>query len=157
MKSLTNEKESRSVKAVSNAVSATIFTGVVISLSIAAMVWARSMSSDYAQSNSEIIDEDIARLKERLAVEYVFYDDDDKILIYLLNCGTIDDVSVKSVRVRNSDSTWTQLFSDLSLELDVGEEGCVTLSGVGALTAGGYYHIKITTVRGVMFESGFVA
>lgn len=143
--------------AVSHAVSATIFTGVVVALSIAVMVWARSVSWDYAQRNSEIVDDDIARLKERLAVEYVFYDGaSDEILVYLLNYGTIDDVSIKSVRVRNADSTWTQLFSGLSVELDVGEEDYVTLSGA-TLTDGAYYHIRITTARGAMFDSGFVA
>ena len=150
-------------RAVSIVVSATILAGVAVTLGLATLAWSQSMTSDYVREYGETIDTDIAKLKERLAVEYIFYNSSGSVKIYLLNCGTIDDVKIQSVCIRNS--TWNHVFSDLDLkflngngdeDLDIGEEGYVELSPVPALTSD-YYHVRIVTVRGVRFDSGFVA
>lgn len=153
-------------RAVGNVVSATILTGVAITLGLATLAWSQSMASNYVQEYGETIYADIAKLKERLAVEYIFYDNPSgNVTVYLLNCGTIDDVEIQSVCIRNS--TWNHVFSDLDLkflngtsipdqDLDIGEEGYVVLSPVPALTSV-YYHVGIVTVRGMKFDSGFVA
>jgi hypothetical protein len=110
---------------------------------------------------------EIARLKERLAVEYIFYDKSSKsIRVYLLNWGTIDNVKIQSVHIRNGELL--PPFSSLSLkffdgtpvpdeDLDVGEEGYIVLPLSDTLTEGTYYYVRVVTERGSLFDAGFVA
>ena len=152
-------------KAVSNAVSATILTGAVIALSLGVFGWSQSRSSDYNREFGETVDAETARLKERLIFEYVSYGNPSyDVTVFLLNCGTIDDVEIKSVYVSND--TWLQTFSTPVLyflnhtaipdqDLDVGEEGYFVLGSL--VLSSGYYNIKIVTGRGATFGSSFMA
>ena len=153
-------------RAISNTVSATILTGAVIALSLAVFGWSESRSSDYTSEFAETVEAETARLKEKLLFEYVFYcNPSHNITAYLFNCGTIDDVEIKTVYVINGE--WLQTFSTPTLyfldgtpipdqDLDVGEEGYFVLSLSSSLSSG-YYSIKVVTVRGAAFDSKFAA
>ena len=152
-------------RAVSNTVSATILTGVVIALSLAVFSWAQSTSSDYNTEFGETVDAETARLKEKLVFEYIFYDDPD-LTVFLLNCGTIDGVKIKTVYIYDSSNTLIETFSNptlysfLSLDeipgqaLDRGDEGRLLLSPLDL--SPGFFNIRVVTVRGATFDSGFV-
>ncbi len=155
-------------KAVSNTVSATILTGAVIALSLAVLGWAQSRSSDYNSEFSETVDAETARLQEKLAFEYIFYDDDDdNLIVFLLNCGTIDDVKIQTVYIYDSSNSLIEVFSNPTLysfesldeipgqALDRGDEGRLVLELSSSLS--GFYNIRVVTVRGAIFDSGFVA
>jgi hypothetical protein len=128
------------------------------------------MSSDYAKNYGKTTDAEIAKLKEKLTAEYVFYNNISKsIRIFLLNSGAVNDTKIQSVYVRNS--TWSRVtsipadglksFSGASIadqDLDMGEEGYVdvVLSPI-ALTARKLYFVRIVTGRGSIFEADFIA
>jgi len=151
-------------RAVSNVISATILTGVVIALSLSMFSWAQGRTSVYNSEYKETVDAETAKLKEKLAFEYVYYEDD--LLIYLLNCGTIDDIQIKTVYIYDSNGALCcEPFSEPPLylfesmdeisDLDRGEEGRLVLST--NLDEGVYYCVKVVTVRGATFDSNFVA
>lgn len=150
-------------RAVSNVISATILTGVVVALSLSMFAWAQGRSSVYNSEYRETVDAETARLKEKLAFEYVHYE--DNLSIYLLNCGTIDDIQIKTVYIYDSGNTLLEIFSNPQLylfqslveisDLDRGEEGRLFL--LTSLDHGGYYCVRIVTVRGATFDTNFVA
>jgi len=152
-------------RAVSNVISATILTGVVVALSLSMFAWAQGRSSVYNNEYRETVDAETAKLKEKLAFEYVYYADD--LSIYLLNCGTIDDIQIKTVYIYNSNNTLLEIFSNPQLylfqslveisDLDRGEEGRLFLALSTSLEPGAYYCVKIITVRGATFDTNFVA
>jgi hypothetical protein len=152
-------------RAVSNAISATILTGAVISLSLAVFAWSQSRSEDYSKDFSETVDRETAKLKEKLIFEYVSYGNaSNDIVAYLYNCGDIDDVEIKSVFVANG--TWLQHFSTPTLkfldgteipdqDLDVEEEGYFIVSLPSNPTSGDY-NIRVVTARGAGFDAKIV-
>ena len=152
-------------RAESYVISAVILAGVAIAMGFAVLGWAQSRSSDYASQYSETMNDETAKLRERLAVEYIAYDGDDEIRIYLLNWGNIDDIEIQTIHIRKdtwhlTTSTFTlKFFNGSSIpdqDLDMGEEGYITVS-TGDLQIGGYYYVRIVTVRGAVFDSTFVA
>jgi len=153
-------------RAMNNAVSATIMTSVVIALGLSVFTWAQARSSDYNSEFSETVDTETSKLKEKLAFEYIFYNDTSgNLTVFLLNCGTIDDVKIKTLYIYDSSSTPIQIISDPPLysfqgldipdqDLDIQEEGCLVLS---ADLPNDFYNIRIVTVRGATFDTDFVA
>ncbi len=156
-------------KAVSNVISAVILTGAVVALSLSVFAWAQSRSYDYSREYSETVDAETAKLKEKLAFEYIYYEDNpsENLSIYLLNCGTIDDIQIKTVYICDGGNTLLETFSDPQLylfqslveisDLDRGEEGRLILTLSTSLEQGAYYCVKIITERGASFDSNFVA
>ena len=152
-------------RAVSNAVSTTILAGAVIALSLAVFAWSESRSEDYSQEFSETVDAETARLKEKLVFEYVSYGNPSyDISVYLLNCGTIDDVEIKRVYIAND--TWLQSSPSPILyflnhtempdqDLDVGEEAYLVLTLSSTLSSG-YYNVQVVTIRGETFGAKFL-
>jgi len=155
-------------RAISYAVSATILSGAVIALSFAVFGWMQSRTSDFNSEFGETVDAETARLKEKLAFEYIFYDDSSSNLtVYLLNCGTIDGVKTKTVYIYDRSNALIEIFFNPTLfafqswdeipgqALDRGDEGRIVLSlpDLGS----GFYNIRVVTVRGATFDSGFVA
>ena len=152
-------------RAVSNAVSSTILAGAVIALSLAVFAWSESRSEDYNQEFSETVDAETARLKEKLVFEYVSYGNPSyDISVYVLNCGTIDDVEIKRVFIAND--TWLQTCSSPILyfldhteipdqDLDIGEEGYLVLTLSSTLSSG-YYNVQVVTIRGETFGAKFL-
>jgi len=150
-------------------ISAVILTGAAIALGLAVLAWSQFRSSEYIKDYGEATDAEIARLKERLTVEYVFYNRDIKtIRIFMLNSGAINDTKIQSVYVRNSTHPiWVtpsppslKSFDDALIpdkDLDMGEEGYVDVALPIALEPNRYYFVRIVTERGCIFESEFVA
>ena len=153
-------------RAVSTVVSSVILTGAVIAVSFVVLFWAQYRSSAYNEQYSEAMNADIARLKERLAFEYVFYGGGN-LSVYLMNCGTINDTTVKTVYVSNSAGE-LKVFFNITLmhfngveiadqDLDRGEEGYFVLSSLDGLMAGTSYSVRTVTGRGSTFDYMFVA
>lgn len=156
-------------RAVSNVISATILTGVVIALSLSMFAWAQGRTLVYNNEYKETVDAETAKLKENLAFEYVYYEDNPSknLSIYLLNCGTIDDIQIKTVYIYDSNGALCfEPFSEPPLylfqsmdeisDLDKGEEGRLVLTLPDSGLSSGYYNVKVVTVRGVSFDSNFV-
>lgn len=143
-------------RALTPVISSIIMASVVIALSFAVLAWSQIRTSDYTDTYGETTDAEIARLKERLTVEYIFYDvSSGNISIYLLNSGAIDNVKIQSVRVQNY-AGYNELLNGTLIpdeDLDRGEEGYLLLS-CGTLTAGTYY-VSILTERRSLFDTGF--
>jgi len=152
-------------RAVSNAISATMLTGAVIALSLAVFGWSQTRALDYNREFGETVDAETAKLKEKLVFEYVSYGNPSyDTSVYLFNCGTVDDIEIKSAYVSNS--TWLETFSTPTLyfldgtsipdqDLDVGEEGYFILLFSSDLSSG-YYDVNIVTARGATFGSNFM-
>ena len=160
-------------RAISNALSATIMTSVVIALGLSVFTWAQARSSDYNSEFSETVDTETSKLKEKLTFEFIFYNaSSSDLTVFLLNCGTIDDVKIKTVYIYDSNSVPIQIFPDPLLysfqgwdeipdqDLDIQDEGRLVLeiseSAKGKLI-GFFCNIKIVTVRGAKFDTEFVA
>jgi hypothetical protein len=156
-------------RAISAVISNVILVGAVIAVSFVVLFWAQYRSSAYNQEYSEAVDSDIAKLKERLAFEYIFYNEDDDILsVYLMNCGTINDTTVETAYVSTSSGNLIEVFTDITLfhfngseisdqDLDISEEGYFVLSSFDDLAVGTSYLIKVITGRGSSFEQSFIA
>ena len=153
-------------RAVSTVVSSVILTGAVIAVSFVVLFWAQYRSSAYNEQYSEAMNADIARLKERLAFEYVFYSGGN-LTVYLMNCGTIDNVTVQTVYVKDAAGAPIQVSSSITLmhfngtqiadkDLDRGEEGYFVLSSLNLVT-GTSYSVRIVTGRGSPFDHTFAA
>lgn len=150
--------------AASHVISATMLTSVAITLGLIVLAWTQSQSSDFTRQYSETTSAETAKIRERLAVEYAVYDEDE-VWIYLLNWGKIDDVEIQTVIIKKgtwhpTTSTPTLKFLNGTLipdqDLDMGEEGYINVP-VSNLEIGCYYSFRIVTVRGAVFDSSFVA
>ena len=147
-------------------ISSIIMAGVVIALSFSVLAWAQFRTSDYTKTYGETTDAEIARLKERLTVEYIFYNNTtaETINIYLLNYGAID-VNITSVSIAYAQDGDPEYFSDLELFLDgtpspetilpTEKEGYIDIE-CDILTEGKYF-VSIFTERGSIFDSEFEA
>jgi len=154
----------RGRRAVSAVVSNVILTGAVITVGFVVLAWTQSRSSAYNEQYSEAMNADVARLKERLTFEYVFYNNSaNNVSVYVMNSGTINSINITTVYVSNA--TWFTSNSSITLkflngtstnDLDTGEEGYFVLRQVSLVT-GNSYSVKIITGRGSTFESTFVA
>jgi len=121
-----------------------------------------------AESGFDFDEEDsvMDRLKEKLSFEDISYDTPSgNLTVLLLNCGTIDNVTIKTVYIYDSSSALIQVFSNPPLysfqgwdeiqDLDIQDEGRLVLS-VPDLPSG-FYNIKVVTVRGATFDTDFAA
>jgi hypothetical protein len=154
-------------RGVSAVVSNVILTGAVIAVSFVVLAWTQYRSSAYNDEYSEVMDADIAKLKERLAFEHVFYDEDGGDLsVYLMNCGKINDTTVKTVYVTTDTGKVKEVFSNINLtdfndvktadqDLDRGEEGYFVLSSLG-LEPDTSYLVRVVTGRGSTFDYMFI-
>jgi len=156
-------------RAVSAVVSNVILTGAVIAVSFAVLFWTQYRSSAYNEEYSEAMNADIARLKERLAFEYVFYDTTSPktLSVYIMNYGTIGNITIQTVYVKDATGALIQVNSSISLmyfnggeiadqDLDIGEEGKFVLSSLG-LAPDTSYSVRVVTGRGSTFDHKFIA
>ena len=155
-------------RGVNAVISNVILVGAVIAVSFVVLLWAQYRSSAYNEQYGEAMNADIAKLKERLAFEYVFYDDDeDELWVYLMNCGTIDNVTIQTVYVKDAAGVPIQVNSSITLmqfngtqiadkDLDRGEEGYFVLSSL-SLSTGASYSVRVVTGRGSTFDHTFIA
>ena len=154
-------------RGVTPVISSVILTGAVVAVSFVVLSWTQYRSSAYNEQYGDAMDADIAQLKERLTFEYTFYNGtQDNLLVYLMNSGTIDNVTIQTVYVKNS--TWFKTFSESDFDLkffnetstpslDVGEEGYFVLSSLDDLVADTSYSVRVITKRGSAFENTFIA
>ena len=150
-------------KAATVAISAVIITAAVVALGFAVLYWAQSKTSSLNSHFNEEMEADIARLREKITFECVFYDSgDDELYVYIFNCGKSDDVTIVAAYVRND--TWMESFSVIQLRfltgtvtesLDTGEHAYLKLSV--ELTTDSIYTMRLITGRGRTFETSFVA
>ncbi len=151
-------------RALSPVIASLIMASVVIALSFAVLAWAQFRTSDYVETYGETTDAEIAKLNERLTVEYIFYDGSSgDISIYLLNSGAIGNVTIDTVRVQNDTGYTDGSLSPLKFlnetvitDLDMGDEGYLIFTcDTPPLTSGNYF-VNIETERGSLFNAGFV-
>lgn len=155
-------------RALSDVISATMMAGTVITLSFVVFAWSQNLSSNYNHQYSQTMGAEIDRLKEKLVFEYVSNISSNKVRAYLLNCGAIDNVTIKTVYIIHSNNTVLKIFSNPPLtfikdygnpnQFDRRDEVYVDLylSPV-TLIYKAYYSVRIVTERGAIFDSNFVA
>jgi len=153
----------RHKQAISPVISTVILTGAVLAISFVVLSWAQYRSSAYQDQFSEAVDRNIAKLKERLAYEFIFYDQNSKKLsVYIINYGTIN-MTIRTVYVSNA--TWFVVFSNVNLKflngtstsvLNSGDEGFFVLS-LNGLIEGKTYSVRIISGRGSNFDGSFIA
>lgn len=151
----------RDCRGISTLITNIILISVIITAGFMLMFWTMNYTGEFNKQFSEIMNADIARLKERLVFELVNYNPSESTLdVYLLNCGTIDNVTVHTVYIYNSTySVYSgsvdlrYLDGTLTADLDIGDEGYITLDGLSL--SSGSYNVRIITGRGSTFERNF--
>ena len=155
-------------RGVNAVISNVILVGAVIAVSFVVLLWAQYRSSAYNEQYGEAMNADIAKLKERLAFEYVFYNQSgSRLSVYLMNCGTIDNVTIQTVYFKDATGALIQVYSNITLkqfngdeiadkDLDRGEEGYFMLSLPSSFVSG-TCSVRIVTGRGSTFDHTFVA
>ncbi len=149
-------------QALSPVISSVIMASVVIALSFAVLTWSQNRTSDYAQDYGEMTDAEIARLNERLVVEYIGIDGSGNLKIFLLNYGDIE-VRIQSVHIYNY-AGYDEYFDIAEFGfhngttspdpyLPIGEEGYIKIN-CGNLTEGKYF-VTIITERRSSFDTEF--
>jgi hypothetical protein len=148
-------KNRRGVNAV---ISNVILVGAVIAVGFAVLVWSQSQALSYNEQYSTAIDSDTAQLRERLAFEYIKYDSEGKLTVYLMNSGTIGGVSIANAYVNGIPypvDTLYLLHDDTPVShLDTNQEGYFWISGL-SLDLEKDYPIMIVTGRGSSFVATF--
>lgn len=152
-------------RAVTPVISSVILTSAVVAVSFVVLSWTQYRSSAYNEQYGDAMDADIAQLKERLTFEYVFYDNDTKKLqVYLMNCGTIDNVTIQTVYIKDTTGALIQVNSSIPLtnfngdqivdDLDIGKECKFILS---VILVPDTYSVRVVTGRGSTFDHAFIA
>lgn len=142
-------------KGISPIIATFILIAVVMSLSVTVYTWASGWAAKYTRSLESAVEADINRMKERLAIEYIYYDSEsDKVTVYLLNYGKVNDTRIRSVTIRPLGGEPIR-FEDFALSLDIGEEGFIELKPI-ELEKGTFCTILIVTNRGAEFYDSFV-
>jgi hypothetical protein len=156
-------------RGVTPVISSVILTGAVIAVSFVVLSWTQYRSSAYNEQYGDAMDADIAQLKERLTFEHIFYNGtEDNLSVYLMNCGTIDNVTIQTVYIKNNAGASVQAYSSVTLmhfngteianqDLDRTEEGYFVLSSLADLVADSSYTVRVVTGRGSTFDYAFVA
>ncbi len=157
----------RNKKAEAAVVSAVILAGVAIALGFAVLIWGQNLSQVYTKSYGDTTNSEIAKIKETLSVEYVYKLNETSVRIFILNSGAINDLKIQSIYLRYGGTTWVtsspptlKWFNGTTIpdqKLDVQEQGYVEFVSPVSFTSGGYYLVRIVTLRGSIFESQFVA
>jgi hypothetical protein len=143
--------------------SSIILACTAITLGFVVLYWTQQRAFEANEEYSDTTDENIAKIRERMAFEHIFYNYSENTLsIYLINCGKSNDVVLDTAYLSNS--SWSQTFYDIELKslngtetenLDIGEEGYFKIS-VNLVSFYMSYFIRITTVRGTQFETNFI-
>jgi len=155
----------RNRRGISPVISNIILVAAVIAVGFAVLAWTYSTSSSYVSQYGSTVNSDIDKLRERVAFEYIFYNNTatpQNLTVYIMNFGQVGKVNVTTAYVSNS--SWLVTFSNIQLRflnttqtsyLNAGQEGYFVLPIT--LQTGGSYTVKIVTWRGSIFASTFVA
>ncbi len=165
MKSMRIRKLFKSSSGVSAVISNLILIAAVIAVGFAALAWTYSTSNSFTNQYGNAVNSDIDKLKERIAFEYVFYNNTvNNTSAYIMNYGTVDRVNATTVYISNA--SWYVNFSPPQFQLKYlngtttaslnrNEEGYFVLGQ--RLVTGNSYTINIVTGRGSSFVYTFVA
>jgi len=142
-------KLARNKRAESAVISNVILAAAVIVVGLTALMYSQYTSANYQQQYSQNINTNIQQMKEKIIFEYVVYDG-GVLKAFILNCGTIDNVTINHVIVYTDDSdspvkTYDQYFGSL----DINQRGTIQMSGLPAPL--GRYRVEIDTWRGSHF------
>jgi len=152
-------------RAISSVLSNVMLASVVLSLGFGMQYWVYWRSMEYNDQYGILVDDSIAKIKEKLVFEHIFYNgSDSNLTVYLMNCGGIDDTSISSVSL--SSGSWSEAFYAGEIELrfpdgtetevlDILEEGYFRLPV--DLVDDTSYVILIITGRGKAFVTTFIA
>jgi hypothetical protein len=156
-------------RGVSAVVSNVILTGAVIAVALFVFNWMQYRASNYNTEIGVAINSDVNKLKERVAFEYVFYNRTTpyNVSAYLMNSGTVGNVTVQAVYIRDSTNALVmtstnptlKFFNDTTMPkqyLDISQEGYFQITSV-SLVADSSYTIQIVTGRGSIFVNTFKA
>lgn len=151
----------RNRQGVSLVVSNMILIAAVIAVGFAALLYAQSSSNNYVADYGQTVNADIAKLKEVIAFEYVYYDANlDKLFIYFMNAGDISGVTIESIFI-----SIPQTFEEFQVKdlegneagsLGIGDEAYIVLQNI-VLADNEYYTVKLTTGRGSIFAQSFMS
>ena len=145
-------------------ISNVILKGAVITVGFIVLAWTQYRASDYNTQYGDAMSLEVARLREKLTFEYIHYRRNGSVLrVYLMNSGTIGNVTIQAVYVSND--TW--LYSDHSISLsflngtsmssfDKGSEGYFEIAPIN-LAASSTYSVRVVTGRGSGFETTYIA
>jgi len=146
-------------RGISAVISNLILIGAVIAVGFVMLVWSQSQSSIYNNQYSNAIKSDTDQLRERVAFEYLYYDKTGNIFkVYLMNSGTIGNVSIANVYINNTSyaTPALRLLSDTPTNsLNATQEGYFSISPSPSLALGKNYPIIIVTRRGSSFAATF--
>ena len=152
-------------RAISSVISNVLLASVVLGLGFGVQYYVYWRSVDYNNQYGTLVDDSIAKIKEKLVFEYIFYDTDSKNLtVYLMNCGKINGTSIATVSL--SKGAWEEVFYNVTLsfldgtdteELDILDEGCFQLHVSAGLSDDESYVILMVTGRGKAFVTTFTA
>ncbi len=136
-----------------------MLAGAVIALGFVILVWTYQRSQVANTEYSEAIDSESLKIKEKIVMEYTYYNQtEEKLIVYLLNCGQSDAVQFDNLVISNS--SWAEVFpieelrlfnSTLISSLDIQEHGYFETST--PLVSGVQYSLRIMTERGRSFET----
>ncbi len=147
-------------RAVNTVVSNMILIAAVIVVGFVVLSFARSDSALYQDQYQQTVSDDIEKLKETLAFEYIHYDFAEKELrIYIMNAGTIE---LQVDKVYLSTATESYPFEVFTLNgqqttehtIAIGAEREILLSNIDLVS--GTYSVKLATLRGLTFANTFI-
>jgi hypothetical protein len=153
-------------RGVSAVISNMILVAAVITIGFAAVAWTYSQSSAYMSQYGDSVNSDVAKLRERVSFEYIFYNSSNNpktLTVYLMNSGKVGDINFTTVYISYTNTTLVGNYTGPQLkflngsptrDLDVGQEGYFTLSV--DLKPGNAYTVKMITRRGSSFGNTFV-
>ena len=156
MKTLNLLKNRRGISAV---ISNLILIGGVIAVGFSVLLWSQAQSSSYTSSYGNAIRSDTDQLRERVAFEYIQYNNNTgNLTVYLMNSGTIGNVSIASVYADKTAYGAPALYflnGTSTNSLNVTQQGYFSISPPSSLASGKDYSIIIITGRGSSFAATF--
>jgi len=101
-------------RGISPVISTTILAGAVIALGFVVFMWTYNRTLAFNVEYANVVETDLARIKEKLVFEFVFYNTSNKELtVYMMNCGKSNNVSLTNAFLSNS-SWYNELQDQLS-------------------------------------------
>ena len=154
MKTLNFLKNRRGISAV---ISNLILIGGVIAVGFSVLLWSQAQSSSYTASYGNAIRSDTDQLRERVAFEYIHYET-GSLTVYLMNSGTIGNVSIANVYVNNTAYGAPALYflnGTSTNSLNATQQGYFSITPPSSLALGTNYPILVITGRGSSFAATF--
>ena len=144
-------------------ISSVMLCSAVIAMGFVVFAYTQHQAVDANMRYSDNTNENIARVQEKLAFEYIHNNSSsNQLTVFLINCGKSNNITLAQVHLTKD--SWSQSFEDMELKflngtitqsLDVLEEGFFQLTI--DLEEDASYSIQVVTTRGRNFVTTFVA